>query len=43
MISKLRIDFSHKTEPLQFSGTLPLNNLTAMHSYLSFWAEDAEA
>ena len=35
MTSKLRIDLSHKTERLRFSGTQPLNYLTAMHSYLS--------
>ena len=36
MTSKLRIDLSHKTERLRFSGTPPSNYLTAMHSYLSF-------
>ena len=37
MTSKLRIDLSHKTEGgVRFSGTPPLNYLTAMHSYLSF-------
>ena len=41
MTSKLRIDLSHKTEGVRFSGTPPLNYLTAMmHSYLSFWAEN---
>ena len=42
MTSKLRIDLSHKTERLRFSGTPPLNYLTAMQSYLSFWAENAQ-
>ena len=41
MTSKLRIDLSHKTEGVRFSGTPPLNYLTAMHSYLSFRAENA--
>ena len=41
MTSKLRIDLSRKTEQVQFSGTPPLNYLTAMHSYLSFWAGNA--
>ena len=36
MTSKLRIDLSHKTEQVRFSGTPPLNYVTAMHSYLSF-------
>ena len=36
MTSKLRTDFSDKTEGVRFSGTPPLNHLTAMHSYLSF-------
>ena len=43
MTSKFRIDLSHKTERLPFSGTPPLNYLTAMHSYLSFWVENAQA
>ena len=42
MSSKLRIDLSHKTERSRFSGTPPLNYLTAMHTYLSFWAENAQ-
>ena len=42
MTSKLRIDLSRKTERVRFSGTPPLNYLTAMHSYLSFWAENAK-
>ena len=42
MTSKLGIDLSHKTERLRFSGTPPLNYLTAVHSYLSFWAENAQ-
>ena len=41
--SKFRIDLNHKTDRLRFSGTPPLNCLTAMHSYLSFWAESAQA
>ena len=41
MTSKLRIDLSHKTERVRFSGTPPLSYLTGMHSYLSFWAENA--
>ena len=42
MTSKLRIDLSHKkTERIRFSGTPPLNYRTVMHSYLSFWAENA--
>ena len=36
MTSKLRIDLSHKTEGIRFSGYPPLNYLTAMHSCLSF-------
>ena len=32
MTSKLRIGLSHKTEPVRFSGTPPLNYLTVMHS-----------
>ena len=36
MTSKLRIDLSHKTKGVGFSGTPALNYLTAMHSYLSF-------
>ena len=43
MTLKLRIDLSHKTKRLQFSGTPPLNYLPAMHSYLSFWVENAQA
>ena len=43
MTSKLRIDFSHKPERLRFLGTPPLNYLTVMHSYLSFWAENLQA
>ena len=43
MTSKLRIDSSHKPEQLAFSGTPPLNYLTVMHSYSSFWAENAQA
>ena len=31
MTSKLRIDLSHKTEGVRFSGIPPLNYLTAMH------------
>ena len=42
MTLKLRIDLSHKTERVQFSGTLPLNYPTVMHRYLSFWAENAQ-
>ena len=42
MTSKLRIDLSHKTERVRFSGTPPLNYLTVMHSDLSFWAENAQ-
>ena len=42
MTSKLRIDLSHKTERLRFLGTPPFNYLTAMHSYLSFGAENAQ-
>ena len=43
-MSKLRIDLSHKTERLRFnSGTQLLNFLTAMHSYLSSLAENAQA
>ena len=41
MTSKLRIDLSHKTEGVRFSGSPPLNYLTVMHSYLSFRAENA--
>ena len=36
MTSKLRIDLSHKTEGVRFSGTIPLNYLTAMHSSCLF-------
>ena len=43
MTLKLRIDVSHKPERLRFSGTPPLIYLTVMHSYLSFWAENAQA
>ena len=42
MTSKLRIDLSHKTERVRFSGTPPLNYLTVTHSYLSFWAENSQ-
>ena len=42
MTSNLRIDISHKTERLRFSGNPPLNYLTAMHSYLSFWGQNAQ-
>ena len=42
MTSKLTIDLSHKTEPVRFSSTPPLNYLTVMHSYLSFWVENAQ-
>ena len=42
MTSKFKIDLSHKTERVQFSYTPPLNYLTIMHSYLSFWAENAQ-
>ena len=42
MTSKLRIDLSHKTERLRFSGTPLLNYHIAMHSYLFFWAENAQ-
>ena len=42
MISKLRIDLTHKTERVRFSSTPLLNYLTVMHSYLSFWAENAQ-
>ena len=42
MTSKLKIDFSYKTERLRFSGTPPLNYLTAMHNNLSFQAENAQ-
>ena len=31
MTSKLRIDLSHKTERVRFSGTPPLNYLTITH------------
>ena len=41
MTSKLRIDLSHKTERVRFSGTPPLNYLTVMLSYLSFRAENS--
>ena len=41
MTSKLRVDLSHKTERVRFSGIPPLNYLTVMHHYLSFWAENA--
>ena len=40
--SKLRIDLRHKTERVRFSGTLHLNYLTVMHSYLSSWAGNAQ-
>ena len=43
MTLKLRIDLSHKTKQLPCSGTPPLNYLTAMHSYLSLWVENAQA
>ena len=43
MTSKLRIDLSHKPERFRFSGTPPLNYLTVRHSYLSFFAENAQA
>ena len=36
MTSKLRIDLSRKAEPVRFSFPLLLNQLTVMHSYLSF-------
>ena len=42
MTLKLRIDLSHQTEGVRFSGTPPFNYLTAMHSYLSFRAENAQ-
>ena len=42
MTSKLRIDLSHKTDGVRFSGTPPLNYQIAMHSYLSFRAENAQ-
>ena len=42
MTSKLRIDLSHKTEGVRFSGIPPLNYLTAMHNYLSFRAENTK-
>ena len=42
MTSNLRIDLSHKTERLRFSGTPSLHYLTAMDSYLSFGAENAQ-
>ena len=42
MTSKLRIDLSHKIERIRFSGTPTLNYLTTMHSYLSFWVENAQ-
>ena len=41
MTSKFRIDLSHKTERLPFSGTQPLNYQTVTHSYLSFWVENS--
>ena len=41
MTSKLRIDLGHKTERLRFSGTPPLNYLTAIHSFF-FWAENVQ-
>ena len=41
MTSKLRIHLGHKTERVKFSGTPPLY-LTVMHSYLPFWAENAQ-
>ena len=42
MTSKLRIDLGHKAEGVRFSGTLPLNYLTAMHSYFSFRAKSTQ-
>ena len=42
MTSKLRIDLSHNTKRVQFSGTPPLNYLTIMQSYLSFWAKNGK-
>ena len=33
MTSKLRIDLSHKTERVRFSGTPPLNYLPVMHVF----------
>ena len=43
MTSKLRIDLGHKPERLRSSSTPPLNYVTIIHSYLSFWAENAQA
>ena len=42
MTSKLRINLSHKSERVQFSGTSPLNYPTVMHSHLSPWVVNAE-
>ena len=42
MTSKLRIDLSRKAEPVRFSFPLLLNQLTVMHSFLSFRAENVQ-
>ena len=42
MTSKLRTDLGNKTEGVRFSGTPPLNYLTAMHSYFSFRTENVQ-
>ena len=43
MTSNLRIDLSHKTERVRFTGTPPSNYLTVTHSYLScLGAENAQ-
>ena len=42
MTLKLRIDLIHKTEWVRFSGIPPFNYLTAMDSYLSFGAKNAQ-
>ena len=42
MTLKLRIDLSHKTERVRFSGSPPLNYLTLMHINLSLWAENIQ-
>ena len=43
MTSKLRIDLSHKTERIRFSGTPPLNYLTVPCNakLFVFWAENS--
>ena len=42
MTSKLRIDLSRKTDGVRFSGSPTSNYLTAMHSYSSVRAENAQ-